>query len=616
MIAVFSGFWQCWLLFALGSLVVSRYRQSLRLGEEVALSVGLGTVITSAGIFLLLLGGIFQPVLVVSIFLLLTVMSARSGERLLRRVRTAVWEAVRANPVLSAVAFVLLIPHFLSGLTPEVEVDSLWYHLGVPQFYLIRRRLCEVPFCLPSHYPMNFHLQYVFSLLIGNDETAKIVVVFLFFPICTLIYSLTRPWSDRRTALFAVILYLSMIHHRLPVMVNVKSAVLLFTLLSTTFLWKWMEEKRESDFWISAFWCGIAMGTKFNALIFCLSLHTAVVFLWMACHRNWRDAIFRPIGYQAVGWTLLSPWMIKSYLYTGNPLYPLLSGLFGAREGYLEAMLSNDLNHGLNLTRSKTIGEYWGQVWHNVLWMTFNTDLLFFLIPVGLLLLVIEWRKFMPQILTGLVVLPLFTLLWGSDIGRLFSVTYGMSAVLIAVGIFLLSKRSRIGVVLFGVMVCVIPATFLYQKWTFCNYPQIDWHGQIAVSEQARTKYLLRHGIVTEEDLEVYHYIRENLSDRYNLYVYNGGYPFYLYFPKILSDAHFKERLDVWLFQVGPEETAERLRGLHVKYILRGGKEGWVSQGLEDRKARFEDFVGGFAWSVRKFENQEIFELRGVVEPR
>ncbi|HPO09756.1 MAG TPA: glycosyltransferase family 39 protein, partial [bacterium] len=403
MTAVLSGFWQCWLLFALGSLVVSRYRQSLRLGEEVALSVGLGTVITSALIFLLLLAGIFQPVAVVSVFLLLTLISARRGEYLARRVRTALWEAIRANPVLSAVAFVLLIPHFLSGMTPEVEVDSLWYHLGVPQFYLIRERLCEVPFCLPSHYPMNFHLQYVFSLLIGNDETAKIVVVFLFLPICALIYSLTRQRSDRKTALFAVILYLSMIHHRLPVMANVKSAVLLFSLLSTMFLWQWMEEKRESDFWISAFWCGIAIGTKFNALIFCLLLHTAVVFLWMAYQRNWRDAILRPVGYHAVGWTLLSPWMIKSYLYTGNPLYPLLSGLFGACEGYLQAMLSNDLNHGLNITRSETIGQYCAQVWHNIHWMTFNTDLIFFLIPVGLLLLVIEWRRFAPQILTGVV---------------------------------------------------------------------------------------------------------------------------------------------------------------------------------------------------------------------
>lgn len=624
MLALLSGIWQCFLILSLGALFSQRFRSSPRLGEFIALSTGIGIVILSALISLLLLTGLFRPAFVIPLFLVLTVFSARAGYPLVTRGIRGLREAVRANPVLACIAGLLLLPQLLSGLTPEVEVDSLWYHLGVPQFYLFHARLCEVPFHLPSHYPMNFHLQYVFSLLVGNDLTAKVLIVFLFFPVCTLIYSLTRHRSNRSAAFLAVIVYLSMIHHRVPVMTNAQRAVLLFTLLSTAFLWRWMEAGNSRDFWISAFWCGVAMGTKFNALIFCLLLHSGAAALWMLLRRDWRGLIPRILGYQAVAWLLLSPWMIKSFLFTGNPLYPLLSGLFGAREEYLQAMLSNDRNHGVNFTRSDSIQEFIRQVLHNIDWMLHNSDLLFCLVPFVLLLLCIQMRRYAPQILSGVVALPLFTFLWGSDVGRLFGLTYGMFSILTGLGLFTLQLKRRAGIYVFWLVAIGLPVTFLVQKAIFCHYPAIDWHGDIHLSSGSRLNFLVDHNILNHEDLEVYRFVEGNLSKDINLYVYHGGYPFYMQFPKILTDAHFQfpkgDMLDQWLAEQGAEEAARRLQELNVGYLLRGRKTGWKSVNEKEKASQitrdgFDVFIQRYAHSLRKFDQQEIFQFRWTDEP-
>jgi hypothetical protein len=250
-----------------------------------------------------------------------------------------------------------------------------------------------------------------------------------------------------------------------------------------------------------------------------------------------------------------------------------------------------------------------------------NADLVFCLIPFVLLLLCVEKRRYAPQLLTGLVALPLFTFLWGSDVGRLFALTYGIFSVLTGLGVFVLRAKNRLGVPVFWLVALGLPVTFLVQKAIYCHYPAIDWHGDVHISNESRVNFLVDHGIFNREDLEVYRFIEGNLSRNYNLYVYYGGYPFYMQFPKILSDAHFGEMLDQWLAGRGPEEAARRLRELHVGYLLRGRKTGWKTvdqKKVEPETAlgRFDEFIRRYAHSIRKFEEQEIFQFNWIDRPR
>ena len=114
-------------------------------------------------------------------------------------------------------------------------------------------------------------------------------------------------------------------------------------------------------------------------------------------------------------------------------------------------------------------------------------------------------------------------------------------------------------------------------------------------------------------------FIEKNLPDDHNLYVYHGGYPFYLEFPKILSDAHFGEILDQWLVDLGPEETAQQFRDMNIGYLLEGPKAGWKRAeerggSLEGRQNRFREFIERYGYLIKEFENQKLYEFRRAKE--
>ncbi len=78
---------------------------------------------------------------------------------------TTAWRSIVRAPFTGIVIFILLTIYFLGACVPEREVDSLWYHLAVPLYYITHGGFIQlVPFNMPSHYPMNVHFAlYVLS---------------------------------------------------------------------------------------------------------------------------------------------------------------------------------------------------------------------------------------------------------------------------------------------------------------------------------------------------------------------------------------------------------------------------------------------------------------------
>lgn len=596
MINAALGIWQFLLVWAIGSRIGRSVNARLPLGYRAALAFGLGEAAVSYSLFALgLVGGLRFWVLVPAAALG-TALCAPAFFREARTWAAAAWPRIVGDPAASAMAAFLFSIYILGACVPEREVDSLWYHLATPLHYIHNGGFIrEVPFNMPSHYPMNVHLHYAFSLLVGNDTTAKFFILCHFVPMLILLWSATRRYAGARWGLFAVAAYLCILHFRLPVMVNVQRAVYFHVFLSTVLLWNALERKDRQSLILAALFCGMAMGSKFNGLLFGYVSQWLLMSGWVLLGRGIPAA--RRVGWwcahSAIAWAMMGPWLVKSWLLTGNPLYPMLGSVFPTDPHFAPAMHSNDRNHGLNLLKSDTAGEFVGQVWVNIQWLLYNNDLIFFL---GLLAVVTlpflpAPRKFYP-LASGWLAYALFTLLWGSDIARLFGANYGATVLLTAMTVQQiqahLEGRVRFAPAFRWVILISLLVTFLMGRHLYLSSPNIRWFGGVYLSEAARREWLAERRIFTPALFRMKDWMDEHIPPDEMLYGYRTGYLFYLDRKYIVSGAHFGEQMDKWL-DVGLDEAARNLRALDAEWLLFAEPDG--AGGARLPHPRFEAFI-------------------------
>jgi len=139
-------------------------------------------------------------------------------------------------------------------------------------------------------------------------------------------------------ALFGVLLFLSLpVIIKLSITVYVDLGLYYFSTASLVYLFKWIEKEFKIKYLIfAAIWCGLALGTKYNGLIVLFLLTLFVPFIYLRSIHSRMLSQGRAIGYGAifmiVSLIVFSPWMIKNYIWTSNPIYPLYNKWFNTEK--------------------------------------------------------------------------------------------------------------------------------------------------------------------------------------------------------------------------------------------------------------------------------------------
>jgi len=217
---------------------------------------------------------------------------------------------------------------------PPVSKDALTHHLAVPKLYLNHGGIYEIPSLEFSYYPMNIDLLYMIPLYLGNDILAK--YIHFTFALLTgwLIFDYLKRRINSLSALFGALLFLSIpIIVKLSVTVYVDLSLVFFSTASILFLFKWAEKDFQLKYLIiSALSCGFALGTKYNGLIVLFLLTLFIPFIYSRYFQNSTRSQYRAIYYGAfflfISLLLFSPWLIKNFVWTNNPLYPLFDNWF------------------------------------------------------------------------------------------------------------------------------------------------------------------------------------------------------------------------------------------------------------------------------------------------
>jgi len=217
---------------------------------------------------------------------------------------------------------------------PPVSKDALTHHLAVPKLYLRHGGVYELPGMPFSYYPMNLDLIYIFPLYFGNDIAPKLIHFTFALLTAWFLFRYLRRRLNNSYALLGIVFFLSIpIVVKLSITAYVDLGLIFFSTASLLLLLRWVESHFEFRFLVfSAIFCGLAMGTKYNGLITFFLLTPFVTFTYSRYSNGVRSAMIKAAGYGLlfffVALIVFSPWMIRDYLWTGNPIYPLYDSWF------------------------------------------------------------------------------------------------------------------------------------------------------------------------------------------------------------------------------------------------------------------------------------------------
>jgi len=265
-------------------------------------------------------------------------MPARANTALNRLVHGAVIAALAA-----LVAMLLVL-----AAVPPVDRDALTHHLAVPKLYLKYGGIHEIPHVPFSYYPMNLDLLYLIPLAFGNDIAPKYIHFAFALLTAGLIFSYLRRRLDSRLyGMLGGLLFLSLpVIIKLSVTVYVDLGLIFFSTASLLQLLRWSETNYRLKHLVQAgIFAGLCLGTKPNGMLPFFFLTLAIPFLYRPLlgnassaredeqrrhpqRRKTLSSLGWSVAFAAIAMLVYSPWMIRNFTWTGNPVYPMAQHFF------------------------------------------------------------------------------------------------------------------------------------------------------------------------------------------------------------------------------------------------------------------------------------------------
>jgi hypothetical protein len=239
------------------------------------------------------------------------------------------WKGLRIElKVLCVIGVTVLLLTQLLTLTPPFDYDSLAYHLQGPRLFLEAGRIQPIYENWFTFYPFTWEMLYMLGLGLGSDIFAKLI------HFSTLLLFLLSAYVFGRRLVSPQVGWLSTaILLGIPILplwgstAYTDIAWALFQFLAVGMILLWKKERGMGYLVLAGVMQGLAMGSKYPALASGAAIGLMV--LWMA----WRDRgsqsawsrVWRAgLCFGGTAILVASPWYVKNFVQTGDPVFPLL----------------------------------------------------------------------------------------------------------------------------------------------------------------------------------------------------------------------------------------------------------------------------------------------------
>ncbi len=221
--------------------------------------------------------------------------------------------------LIAAFTLVILMANLFIALAPPTSFDGLTYHLTLPKYYLFDGRINYVPELMYWGMPQLSEMGFTLAMKFGGAQAAATLQWMVGLVALAAIFSFVQQTLNKNSAWVAVASLLCgwTLSDALS-RAYVEWSLVLYGTLFLIQLNQWRATRSRADLVWSAIFAGFALSTKYVGGI--LVIAGILVILYNLRHKFIKDAFL--FGMTAS--LILSPWLIKNYLATGNPFYPIL----------------------------------------------------------------------------------------------------------------------------------------------------------------------------------------------------------------------------------------------------------------------------------------------------
>lgn len=227
-------------------------------------------------------------------------------------------------------AFVILILaaavplHLIGALLPPLSFDELNYQLSLPKLYTIRSGFADTPFNHLSFLPRNMSMLFTAGLLTGGAAVAKLFSWGMGLLAAASVFCFGRERVGSRAALYgaAVFFMAPVIGNQLRV-AAADLGTAFFEITAVFLLLQFLESRQTKTLALAGALWGLALGCKYTAIP---GLAAATMLLAWSLRSSPPKRILSALGiFLGTAVLLWSPWLLKNWHDTGNPVTPLLS---------------------------------------------------------------------------------------------------------------------------------------------------------------------------------------------------------------------------------------------------------------------------------------------------
>lgn len=224
----------------------------------------------------------------------------------------------------------------LAALLPPagMDWDGLAEHLAMAKVWLHEGAIVPLWYDHHSQFPATVQMLYLLGLAFGGPVAAKLVHMLFGLLSLAVVALLTRHHFDRPSAPLALVIFAATpLVGWLAAVAYVDLGAVFYLVLGLHFFLDWLTHRRLALALWSGVCLGLAMAVKMQAIVFfAVLVLMSLYLLWrrrMTAHRLPARQVLALVGIAVV---TASPWYVKSWLLTGNPVYPFAYSIFGGKQ--------------------------------------------------------------------------------------------------------------------------------------------------------------------------------------------------------------------------------------------------------------------------------------------